>query len=81
MDSQNSTADQLLASSLPTAIFDRGGNIVRAAAHVAQGALLLERARRDSLSGHKSRLFSDLADRLREMGKAIERVGRSEGTP
>jgi hypothetical protein len=79
---ENTTTAYLPESSPPTTIFaDRGGNIVRAAAHVAQGALLLERARRDSLSGNKSRLFSDLAERLREMGKAIERVGRSEATP
>jgi predicted fused transcriptional regulator/phosphomethylpyrimidine kinase len=54
-----------------------GGNVVRAAAHVAQGALLLERARRESLSGRNCRLYSELAERLREMGKAIERVGRA----
>jgi hypothetical protein len=77
---ENTTTAYPSESSQPATIF-RGENIVRAAAHVAQGALLLERARRDSLSGNKSRLFSDLADRLREMGKAIERVGRSEATP
>lgn len=79
---QDNTTDYLSESSpTKTSFRDSGGNIVRAAAYVAQGALLLERARRDSLSGNKSRLFSDLADRLREMGKAIERVGRSETTP
>ncbi len=76
---QTTTTYSAESSQTPT-IF-AGENIVRAAAHVAQGALLLERARRDSLSGNKSRLFSDLAERLREMGKAIERVGRSETNP
>jgi hypothetical protein len=69
------------AESVSTSADVTGGNVIRAAAHVAQGALLLERARRNSLSGRQCRLYSELAERLREMGKAIERVGRTIEAP
>jgi hypothetical protein len=63
------------AESIPTPSLS-AGNVITAATHVYQGALLLERARRASLSGRQAARLAALAADLRDVGQAIERIGR-----